>query len=81
MFYRLWRLAIEEVFEPELTVGSIGVGALVAVIAVHTVRIDHEVELLASLVHRVNKLEGILVVDIVVTGTMSKFEHHRLNER
>ena len=68
-----------EVAEPEFVVCVLEMIALIAVIAVHSVRIDHEVELLASLMQGIQKLEGILMVYIVVTGTMSKLKHDRLD--
>ena len=37
-------------------------GTLIAAIAVHSVRIDHEVELLSGLVHGIKKLESILMM-------------------
>ena len=63
--------------QPELVVGLEEVVALVAVIAVHAVRVDHEVELLAFAVKGIQKLESVLVVNVVVTGTVSQFQHHR----
>ena len=60
-------------------VGLEEVVALVAVIAVHAVRVDHEVELLAFAVKGIQKLESILMVDIVLTGTVSQFQHDWLN--
>ena len=42
--------------------------ALVAVVAVHAVGVDHEVEVLSRLVQGIQKLEGVLVVDVVVAG-------------
>ena len=59
-------------------VGIEEVLALVAVVAVHAVRINHEVKLLALLMHHVKKLESVLMVDVVVACSMSEFEHHRL---
>ena len=51
--------------------------ALVAVVAVHAVGVDHEVEVLAGFVKGVEELEGILMVNVVVTGAVSEFEHDR----
>ena len=68
-------LFIQKVFEPELAVGGVEVGALVTAVAVHAVRVDHEIELLTGLVHSVKELECVLVVNIVVTCTVSQFQH------
>ena len=59
-------------------VGIEEVLALVAVVAMHAVRIYHEVELLAFLVHHIKKLESVLMVDVIIACSMSEFEHHRL---
>ena len=45
-----------EVFEPEFVVGVLEVIALISTVAVHSVRIDHKVELLAFLVESIKKL-------------------------
>ena len=47
--------------------------ALIAVVSMHSIRIDHEVELLALLMHDIQKLEGVLMVDVVVSGAVSQF--------
>ena len=60
-------------------VGLEEVVALVAVIAVHAVRVDHEVELLAFAVEDITELEGVLVMDVVVTGAVGQFQHDWLN--
>ena len=65
-----------EVAEPEFVVGILEVGALVAVIAVHSVRIDHKVEFLAGFMHCIQKLQGVLVVDIVVSSAVGEFQHN-----
>ena len=65
--------------EPELMVGIKEVVSLITTITVHSVRIDHEVELLAFLVEGVEKLEGVLMVHIVVSCTVSEFEHYRFD--
>ena len=52
-------------------------GALVAAVAVHAVRVDHEVEFLSCLLHGIQKLEGILVMDIVITGAVCQLQHYR----
>ena len=44
--------------------------ALVAAIAVHAVRIDHEVKFLPCLVHCIKKLESVLMVNIIVACSM-----------
>ena len=68
-----------EVFEPEFVVGILEMIALIAVIAVHAVRIDHEVELLAGTMEDIQKLEGILMMDVVVSGAVGQFQHDWLN--
>ena len=60
-------------------VGFEEVVALVAIVAVHAVRVDHEVELLAFTVEDIQELEGVLVMDVVVTGTVGQFKHDWLN--
>ena len=55
--------------------------SLVATIAVHAVRVDHEFELLALLVQLVDELKRALEMNVVVTGTMSDFQHNRLYRR
>ena len=66
-----------KVFKPEFLVGFQEVGTLIAVIAMHSVRIYHEIEFLAFLVKGIKKLKSVLMVDIVVTGAVGKFEHDR----
>ena len=68
-----------EVAEPEFVVGILEMIALIAVIAVHAVRVDHEVEFLAGFVHCIQKLECILMVDIVVSGSMRELQHYRFH--
>ena len=58
-------------------VGVEEVLALVAVVAVHAVRIYHEVKLLALLMNHIKKLEIVLMVDVVVSSAVSQFQHHR----
>lgn len=65
--------------EPELVVGVEEVVALVAVIAMHAVWVDHEVKLLALLVHHIKKLKSVLMVHVIVTCTVSEFEHDWLD--
>ena len=67
--------------QPESVVSFEEVVALVAVVAVHAVRVDHEVELLAFTVEGIQELEGVLVVDIIISCTMGQFEHDRLVSR
>ena len=73
------RLTFKKVPEPEVVVGLLEVGALVAAVAVEAVWVDHEVELLAGFVESVEELEGILVVDIVITCAMGQFQHDRFD--
>ena len=68
-----------EVFEPEFVVGILEMITLIAVIAVHSVWVDHKIELLAGSVHCIKELEGILMVDIVITGAVCKLQHYRLD--
>ena len=68
-----------EVFEPEFVVGILEMIALIAVIAVHTVWIDHEVEFLAGLMQCIQELECVLMVDIVVSGSVCEFQHYRFH--
>ena len=62
-------------------VGIEEVLALVAVVAVHAVRIYHEVKLLALLMHHVKKLESVLMVDVVVACTVSQLQHDGFDRR
>ena len=50
--------------------------ALVVVIAMHSVRIDHQFELLLSLMQFIDKEKGVLMMNIVVSGAMSQLQHH-----
>ena len=70
-----------QVFQPEGAVGFLEVVALIAVVAVHAVGVDHEVEVLSRLVQGIQELEGVLVVDVVVTGAVSQFQHYRSGGR
>ena len=65
--------------EPEFAVGVQEVGALVAAVAVHSVWVDHEVELFASFLEGVDQKEGVLVVYIVVACTVRDLQHHRIH--
>ena len=65
--------------QPELVVGFEEVVALVAIVAVHAVWIDHEVELLAFAVEGIQKLKGVLVVNVVVTGAVGQLQHDWFN--
>ena len=53
--------------------------ALIAIVAMHAIWVDHEVELLAFAVEGIKELESVLVMDVVVTGAMGKFQHDWLN--
>ena len=75
------RLSATEEFEPEFLVGVVEMFALIATVTMHAVRIDHQFHLLAFALDLVQELKGILMMDIVVTCTMSKFEHHWLHCR
>ena len=65
--------------EPEFVVGILEVASLIASIAMHAVRIDHEVELLAELVKGIDELQRVLMVNIVVSSTMCDLEHNRIH--
>ena len=67
--------------QPEGAVFGKEVGSLVAAVAVHAVRVDHEIETLSGLLEGVNELEGILEMDVVVTGAVGEFQHDRLGYR
>ena len=54
--------------EPESVVGVLEVGALVAAVAVHAIRVDHKVEAFVVAVEGVHEKKGVLVVDVVVAG-------------
>ena len=58
-------------------VGCLEVASLVAVISMHSVRVYHEIELLAFLVQRIQQLQGVLMVDIVISGAMCNLQHYR----
>lgn len=49
-----------------------------AAVAVHSVRVYHEVELLAGLLKGIDELEGVLEMHIVIAGTMGELQHDRL---
>ena len=74
-------LLITQVAEPEVVVGFEEMFPLVATIAVHAVRVDHEFELLALPVQFVDELKRALEMYVVVTGTVSDFQHDRLYRR
>ena len=73
------KLSCLQVLKPEGAICFIKVVALVAVVAMHTVRIDHELEVLALAVQCIKKLEGVLVVHVVVTCSVSQLEHDWLD--
>ena len=62
----------KKIFQPEGVVGIEEVIALITVISVHTVRIDHELEVLSGLMQCVQQLQGILVMYIIVTCAVCK---------
>ena len=53
--------------------------ALVASVAVHSVMVDHEFELLAMAMEFVNEPERVLEMDIVVARAVGKLEHDWLH--
>ena len=69
----------QKVTEPEFAVGVLEVGALVATIAVHSVRIDHEVELLSFLLESINQEKSVLMVHVVVSCSVSDLQHYRIH--
>ena len=71
------RLFPAQVMQPEIVVGFEKMFPLVAAIAVHTVWVDHEFELLPVLLQLIDKLHGTLEMDIIVTSAVSKLEHNR----
>ena len=60
-------------------VGLSEVIALIAGVAVHTVWVDHEIEVLAGTMHCVEELESVLMMNIIVTRSMSQLEHNRFD--
>ena len=48
---------------------------MVAAISVHAIGIDHEFELLSVFMEDVNKLEGVLEMDIIIPGSVGNLEH------
>jgi len=59
-----------QILEPEVLVGRVEVGALIAAVAVHAVRIDHEFEIGPLTLQGVYELQGILEVHVVVSGSV-----------
>ena len=49
-------LSTHKILEPERPVGLEEMSALIAIIAVHTVRVDHEIELLVAAMKGVDQL-------------------------
>ena len=54
---------------------------LVSPVAVHAVRINHEIEHFSFLLKSIHKKQGVLEVHIVISRSMSKFQHLRLSRR
>ena len=69
-------LLSKEVFLPEGVVCVEEMVALITIVAMHAVRVDHEVELLAGAVEGIQELERILVVDVVVSGAVGQLQHY-----
>lgn len=61
--------------QPKIMVGRIEMFALISTVSMHSVRVNHEFELLAMLLQLIDKMHGTLEMDIVVTCTMSNLEH------
>ena len=74
------RLLRFQVFEPEVTICFFEVSSLIAVIAVHSVRVYHEIELLSGTMQLIKKLESVLVMNIVIACAMGQLKHHRLHK-
>ena len=72
-------LSAKEVAEPELAVRVEEVFSLIASVAMHTVRIYHEIEFLAGFLEGINQQKSILMMYIVITCSVSDLEHHRFN--
>lgn len=53
--------------------------SLIAAIAVHPVRIDHEVEYLPLLLKGIHKKQGVLEMHIVIPCSVSEFKHNGLD--
>ena len=72
-------LSAKEVAEPELAVRVEEVFSLIASVAMHTVRIYHEIEFLAGFLEGINQQKSILMMYIVITCSVSDLEHDRFN--
>ena len=72
-------LSAKKVAEPELAVRVEEVFSLIASIAMHTVRIDHEIEFLAGFLEGINQQKSILMMNIIITGSVRDLEHDRFN--
>ena len=72
-------LSAEKISEPELAVRVEEVFSLIASIAMHTVRIYHEIEFLAGFLKSIDQQKSILMMYIIITCSMGDLEHHRLN--
>ena len=66
-----------QVMQPEGAVLGKEVSSLVAAIAVHSVRVDHEIETLAGFLEGIDELEGVLEMDVVISGAVGEFQHDR----
>ena len=66
-----------QVMQPEGAVLGKEVGPLVASVAVHSVRVDHEIETLAGFLEGIDELKGVLEMDVVISGTVGEFQHDR----
>ena len=63
-------VSAKKVAEPELAVRVEEVFSLIASIAMHTVRIYHEIEFLAGFLEGINQQKSILMMYIVITGSV-----------
>lgn len=69
-------LLAQEILSPESPVSLQRVLALIPTVSVHTVRVDHELEVLSILMKSIDELEYILIMNIVITSAMSNLQHH-----
>ena len=51
---------------------------LIAVIAVHTVGVNHKVKLLAFLVERIHQQKSVLMMHVIIARSVSQLQHHRI---
>lgn len=64
----------EQMLCPEYVVRSNVMTMLVTTVAVHSVRIDHQVELDLRLLKGIDQLESVLEMDIVITRSVCQLQ-------